>query len=227
MYNSDTPLRAELPTSRQLVRSTIFAAVSAGVLLVAVVLPSEYGMDPTGIGQVLRLTEMGEIKQQLADDAKADAKTKADSIGAAPGAMEPPAKSAPVAAIGLTTPPIAQNPVPDAKLPVTSDTAKVQWRDETPFTLAPGQGTEIKLVMEKGAKARYLWAVEGGELNFDTHGDAFAKSISYEKGRGVATKEGVLEAAFTGNHGWYWRNRGKAEVKVVLRTTGEYTAIKK
>ena len=34
-------------------------------------------------------------------------------------------------------------------------------------------------------------------------------------------------AAFTGNHGWYWRNRGKADVKVILRTRGEYTEIKK
>ena len=54
-----------------------------------------------------------------------------------------------------------------------------------------------------------------------------AQKISYEKGRGVSNKEGVLEAAFTGSHGWYWRNRGKADVKVTLRTRGEYTEIKK
>ena len=62
---------------------------------------------------------------------------------------------------------------------------------------------------------------------FDTHGDGPGKSISYEKGRGVSTKEGILEAVFTGNHGLYWRNQGKTEVKIVLRTTGEYAAIKK
>ncbi|MFW9616762.1 MAG: transmembrane anchor protein, partial [Aquabacterium sp.] len=73
MYNSDTPLRAELPSSKQLVRSTILAAISAVVLLVAVVLPAEYGIDPTGIGRVLRMTEMGDIKQQLAAEAAADA----------------------------------------------------------------------------------------------------------------------------------------------------------
>lgn len=60
-----------------------------------------------------------------------------------------------------------------------------------------------------------------------THGDALGKSISYEKGRGVQADEGVLEAAFTGNHGWYWRNRGQADVKVVLRTRGDYTDIKR
>jgi hypothetical protein len=50
MYNSDTPLRAELPSSKQLFRSTMLAAISALVLLVAVVLPAEYGIDPTGVG---------------------------------------------------------------------------------------------------------------------------------------------------------------------------------
>lgn len=206
MYNSDTPLRAELPTSRQLVLSTVLAAIAAVVLLVAVVLPAEYGIDPTGIGKVLRMTEMGTVKKQLAAEAAADA------TATAPNATAPAAQSA-----------AADEIKPPAK--VVAPTA--QWRDETPFTLAAGQGLEIKLVMVQGAKAQYAWTVDGGEVNFDTHGDGLGKSISYEKGRGVATKDGVLEAAFTGNHGWYWRNRGKADVKVILRTTGEYTEIKK
>ena len=206
MYNSDTPLRAELPTSRQLVRSTVLAAIAAVVLLVAVVLPAEYGIDPTGIGKVLRMTEMDMVKKQLAAEAAADA------TATAPNATSPAAQSA---------------AADEIKPPVKVVAPTAQWRDETPFTLAAGQGTEIKLVMVQGAKAQYAWTVDGGEVNFDTHGDGPGKSISYEKGRGVSTKDGVLEAAFTGNHGWYWRNRGKADVKVILRTNGEYTEIKK
>ena len=224
MYNSDTPTRAELPTSRQLVRSTVLAAISALVLLVAVVLPAEYGIDPTGIGRVLRLTEMGDIKQQLAADAAADV------AAAAPAA--PPAPS-PVAATTLGM--AAANAAESAKAavaaapkaPAQPAAPKIEWRDEMPVTLKPGEGTEIKLKMVQGAKAQYLWVVEGGEVNFDTHGDALGKSISYEKGRGVSSDEGVLEAAFTGNHGWYWRNRGKSDVKVILRTRGDYTDIKR
>ena len=197
MYNSDTPTRAELPSSKQLLRSTILAAISAVVLLVAVVLPAEYGIDPTGVGRVLRMTEMGNIKQQLAAEAEADA-------------ANPPTATVPV------TP----------KAPAQAVAPQVEWRDERPFTLTPGEGTEIKLKMVEGAKAQYAWVVEGGEVNFDTHGDAPGKSISYEKGRGVASDEGVLQAAFTGNHGWFWRNRGQADVKVTLRTRGEYTDIK-
>ena len=81
--------------------------------------------------------------------------------------------------------------------------------------------------MAEGAKAQYSWVVEGGKVNFDTHGDAPGKSISYEKGRAVSSDAGVLEAAFTGNHGWYWRNRGQSSVKIILRTCGDYTEIKK
>lgn len=199
MYNSDTPLRAELPSSKQLVRSTILAAISALALLVAVVLPAEYGIDPTGIGRVLRMTEMGNIKQQLAAEAAADA-------------AQPAAKAAVAEA---------------SKAPAQAAAPKIDWRDQMAVTLTPGEGTEIKLKMVLGAKAQYSWVVEGGEVNFDTHGDGPGKSISYEKGRGVSFDDGVLEAAFTGNHGWYWRNRGKSNVKVILRTRGEYTDIKK
>ena len=73
MYNSDTPLQAELPSSKQLIKSTILAIIAAIVLLFTVVLPAEYGIDPTGVGKLLRLTEMGQVKQQLAEEAAADA----------------------------------------------------------------------------------------------------------------------------------------------------------
>jgi len=219
MYNSDTPLRAELPSSKQLLRSTILAAIAALVLLVVVVLPAEYGIDPTGAGRALRLTEMGDIKQQLAAEAAADA-------AAAPAAQSPAAGTLGMATASAAEPP-ARAAVAAPKASAQAAAPKIAWRDEMPVTLTPGEGTEIKLKMAQGAKVQYAWVVEGGAVNFDTHGDAPGKSISYEKGRGVSSDAGVLEAAFTGNHGWYWRNRGQSSVKVILRTRGDYTEIKK
>ncbi len=219
MYNSDTPSRAELPSSRQLLRSTILAAIAALVLLVAVVLPAEYGIDPTGIGRVLGMTKMGDIKQQLAAEAAADAATP---TAQAPAATSP-GSAADKAAQPTAVPEVAVAATEQAQAVATA----IEWRDQMSVTLKPGEGTEIKMKLAAGAKAQYSWVVEGGTVNFDTHGDAPGKSISYEKGRGVPSDEGVLEAAFTGNHGWYWRNRGKANVKVILRTRGEYTDIKK
>lgn len=220
MYNSDIPSRAELPSTRQLIRSTIIAAVSAVILLFTVVLPSEYGVDPTGIGRALGLTEMGEIKTRLAQEAAEDeAATKA--ANAAPNAA--PAQTGKEAAT-----PAAPAVVATASQPATpAATATAQWRDELSFTLTPGQGTEIKMKMKEGEKALYAWTVQGGVVNFDTHGDALGKSISYEKGRAVASDEGELVAAFTGNHGWFWRNRGQADVTVTLKTGGAYSDIKR
>lgn len=77
------------PDSRRLLRSTLLAAVVAGILLITVVLPAEYGIDPTRIGRVLGLTQMGEIKvrlareaaaDQAADDAAAEEEAKADTM---------------------------------------------------------------------------------------------------------------------------------------------------
>ncbi len=86
MYNTDMPTRAELPTSAQLLRSTLTAFVTAAVLLVSVVMPADYGIDPTGIGRLLNLTEMGEIKKELAAEAAADAAAQPAGVAAAPAA---------------------------------------------------------------------------------------------------------------------------------------------
>jgi hypothetical protein len=50
------------PTSRRLNRAVLIAIATAAVVVTTIVLPAEYGVDPTGIGRVLGLTEMGEMK---------------------------------------------------------------------------------------------------------------------------------------------------------------------
>jgi len=228
MYNTDIPSRAELPSSKQLIRSTIIAAVSAAILLFTVVLPSEYGVDPTGIGRALGLTEMGEIKTRLAQEAAED---EAATLAAHSAAPAPSATAAAPAATPAATPASApQAPAADtapSSAPSNSGTGSAVWRDEMTFTLTPGQGTEIKLKMKESEKALFSWAVQGGVVNYDTHGDALGRSISYEKGRAVAADEGELVAAFTGNHGWFWRNRGETDITVVLKTGGAYSDIQR
>ncbi len=68
MFNSKQPTESELPTSRQLLKSTAIALVVAGVVLVLGVLPAEYGIDITGAGKILGLTRMGDIKVSLAQE---------------------------------------------------------------------------------------------------------------------------------------------------------------
>lgn len=201
MYNSDLPTRAELPSSKQLLRSTIIASIAATILLLTVVLPAEYGIDPTRIGRVLGLTKMGEIKGQLAEEAERDrAADEAQTV----------------------TPPKADTPAGAAK------TVAGGKSDELTVTLKPGEGAEIKLAMVKGGKTRYEWRSAGGRVNHDTHGDgAGGATHSFSKGSEVETDSGELVAPFDGNHGWFWRNRSDSEVTVVLKVSGAYSSVKR
>lgn len=212
MYNGSRPTVDELPTSGQLLRSTLLALVVAIAILLTIVLPAEYAMDPTGAGRVLGLLEMGELKAQLAEEAANDAAQ---------------AQAAPAAAARQS----AGTSGDGTAIAVQPDNARMQatdrWHDEMQLVLAPGEGGEIKLVMEAGARAEFSWSAQGGVVNFDTHGDGGGQSISYEKGRGVPADEGVLEAAFDGNHGWFWRNRGESSVTVILRARGQYSEMKR
>lgn len=232
MYNSQKPTAEELPSSAQLIKSTILAFVTALLILVTVILPSEYNIDPTGVGEALGLREMGEIKEQLAAEAAAD---NAASTPAAPSVQTAP--SAPV--ITLKPKSDQQSNLMDQILGLIVSEANAQaqtqaqaqapaqeWRDELGFTLQPGQGVEIKLVMNKGAVADYAWKSEGGVANFDLHGDGGGNKISYEKGRFVPGASGQLTAAFDGNHGWFWRNRDKQPIQITLQVKGDYLQLR-
>ncbi|MDQ8160884.1 MAG: hypothetical protein P3B76_07525 [Gemmatimonadota bacterium] len=74
----------EGPSPRSLRRATFVALVVAVLLVVMAVLPAEYGIDPTGIGRRIGLTQMGRLKQELAQEAVEDA--RADSVAAAAAA---------------------------------------------------------------------------------------------------------------------------------------------
>ncbi|WP_435164829.1 transmembrane anchor protein [Falsirhodobacter sp. 1013] len=204
MHNVKKPTLDELPTSAQLLRSTFIAAGAAAAILVTVVLPSEYAIDPTGIGEVLGLTEMGEIKTQLADEAEADRLLL---------------ESEDQSSLGSTI------------FGFFVGTAHAQtapaWTDTIQLTLEPGVGSEVKLVMEEGGVAAYAWSVDKGAVNYDLHGDGGGEQISYEKGRGETSGEGELTAAFTGNHGWFFRNRGSDVATVTLNVGGAYTEVKR
>ncbi|MDL0430372.1 hypothetical protein QPM17_04510 [Marinobacter sp. TBZ242] len=229
MYNTDIPNREELPGTAKLIRSTIIAAIVAVVLLVTVVMPAEYSLDPTGVGRLLGLTEMGEIKEQLAEEAAAD--EAAQLVAVQPSAEQ---QGSDVAESVVTEPVREEASAPEVEVATVEEqpaseptTAESRWQDEVRVVLTPGEGTEFKLTMEEGAVARFSWESEGGPINYDTHGNGSGQSISYEKGRGVPEDEGELVAAFTGNHGWFFRNRNDNDITLVLRTGGEYGQLKK
>lgn len=207
MYNSDIPSREELPSSAQLLKSTIIAAAAAVALLVTIVLPSEYAIDPMGVGRKLGLTQMGEIKMQLAREAAEDR-----SRDTAPAPV-------PRSSIGSFI---------FASLIGTAHAQTAERTDETVIPLKPGEGVEWKMTAPNGTAIRYSWRSEGGPINYDMHGTRAGggRETSYKTARGVSFEEGILTAGFDGSHGWYFRNRNPQPVTVILRTAGAYTNLR-
>ncbi|MBU2014338.1 MAG: transmembrane anchor protein [Gammaproteobacteria bacterium] len=222
MYNNQRPDLSELPSSGQLLRSTLIALIAAGVLLVTVVMPAEYAIDPTGAGRLLGLTQMGELKQTLAEEAATEAQPPAEAALAEPAATTPD-KDELVAAQAEPAPAAAPTPAQPEPPKVATQ------QHEVNLTLKPNQATEIKLEMKEGAKANFHWTANGGRLNYDTHGDPYKAPKGfyhgYGKGKNAPELQGELVAAFDGKHGWFWRNRTNETVKLTLRTDGEYITI--
>jgi hypothetical protein len=202
------PPAGALPSTRTLLRSTAIAASVATALLVTVVLPAEYGVDPTGIGGVLGLTKMGKTKLALEKEAAEAAQRP--TVTTAPCTPAPP--------VSTTAATAKAPPVVKAKAP----------SDVTRVILNPGEGKEVKLTMRAGARVAFSWATDKGVVNYDLHSDHPTTGAyhGYGKGQGLATHEGVLVAAFEGRHGWFWRNRTDAVLTVTLKTEGDYTEIK-
>jgi len=200
--NPQRPDPSELPSTGKLLRSTGIAAAVAAVLLTLVILPAEYGIDLTGVGRLLGLTQMGQIKVALAKEAEA-------------------AKPA-----GATTPSPVAAAAPAEFVPVIPAPATGR-RDEMSVTLAPDEATEIKLDMRQGDKARFVWSTNGPRVNFDTHGDGSGRDY-HGYGKGTDTRqEGELTAAFDGRHGWFWRNRSGQPVTITLKVEGAHTGIER
>jgi hypothetical protein len=206
MYNAQKPASSELPSAGRLLRSTAIAITAAAALLVTVVLPAEYAVDPTGAGRLLGLTQMGKVKVALAREAEQEAL-------AAQGSEVAPATAPVVPTSGATS---------SAPQPASAGKS-----EELTLTLAPDQAAEIKAEMRKGATVTYVWSTDGPKLNFDTHGDGAGISYhGYGKGSEVRS-EGVLTAAFDGSHGWFWRNRSGKPVTVTLRVNGDFARLKR
>lgn len=215
MYNAPLPPQDQLPSKRQLYRSTLIALGVASLLLVTVVMPAEFGKDPTGAGAALGLTSMGEIKQSLAQEAALEKQNEGRAT-----------KLASVELPRIEVPKSEASVEPAAASQSVASAAKRS--DEMKVTLAPNEGAEVKVDLKKGEKVNYRWA-STGKTNYDTHADSKELGIKYhgyDKGS-EDSDEGVIEAAFDGSHGWFWRNRTKQSVTLTLATNGDYTSIRR
>lgn len=205
MYNNNIPPKNELPSTAKLIKSTMVAMVLAAVILVTAVLPAEYGIDPTGVGNILGLTHMGKIKVSLAEEAATEMAAGNTVKKEVEKVAEPAAPA--VVEVAKTAPP------------------KAMMSDSITVSLKPNQGREVKVAMLKGGKVSYKWSTNNGRANFDVHGDSTKLKIdyfNYSKGS-LESDTGELVAEFDGKHGWFWRNRTGETMTITLEVKGEFT----
>jgi hypothetical protein len=180
-------------------KATVIAAIAAAAILVAIVLPAEYGIDWTGIGNVTGLTAMGR-------DKVAAAKNAAQEV-ALPAA---PAKAGTDVAATASTRALRIDAI---EIPLAPG-AELEYK----ALLAEGES----MVFDWDAGGAELRFDFHGEPEKGPPG----MFLTFKKGS--ASKDaGSLRAPFGGTHGWYWKNPGAAPVVVKLRVSGFHAELKK
>jgi hypothetical protein len=218
MTTTQTTAPQNAPSIRSLVIATVVALLAAGAILVAFVLPAEYGLDPLGTGRALGLTDL--------------AKATGEPVKPAAAERVAPASQAPEAAKAIINPVLVLSPTGDA--PTMKDTFIAQ-RDRFQFdardvTLEPGEGLEIKYNMKKGAGLVYSWTTSA-PVFFEFHGEPDVKpagkegtdyyeSYELDDKKGRDQSHGTFVAPSTGIHGWFWENKGDKPVTLKLASAG-------
>lgn len=186
----------------------LIAAAVAALLLVTVVLPAEFGIDPTRIGGALGLTALGGKAASAADIG--DVIGGNDEIKAATGGD-------PMTPLPLPNPAVSQ--LEDA--PPKTETLRIR--------LDFDQRTEVKAVMQKAKAIVYSWKVVDGTAYVDFHGHDPARAndfwVRYEEAgteEGITGRSGSLVAPFGGEHGWYWLNTSQHPITIELTVTGYF-----
>ena len=189
MTESTTTLHASTP---QLLKATALALTAAGAILLTTVLPAEYGIDPTGIGQALGLTALH---------------TPAGEASAV-------AAPAPAASTFVTDPTasVIQQPTPYQSGEMTL-TLQANEGAEIKAQMRAGETFVFSWVSEGGP---VNFDMHGEKPN---DGDKFT---SYWKDRGKSAGHGSFTAPFEGSQGWYWKNKGSTPVTITVKVSGYF-----
>lgn len=181
-----------LPTVPQLLKATGIAVVAAGAILITTVLPSEFGIDPTGIGKAIGLTDL--------------------SANSADAAKMPDIAAAPAPVVEEQSETFARSTIP-LRTDEMAVTLKPGEGGEVKSTIRKG-GRFVFAWATDGGPVNF--DMHGEEPNA---GEAFT---SYRKEKMVSSDQGSFVAPFDGTHGWYWRNRGDKPVTVKVKVSGFY-----
>jgi hypothetical protein len=198
-----SPFEASPPPAKKIVISVVAALVGAAAVLVAIILPAEYNVDPTGIGGALGLTALS-------------APAKTVQFTEIVGGNE---KYREVAIPDFGEPAPLPNPAVFQKQNSVSKT------ETKTITLKPGDQTEIKVLLKAAQVVTFSWQADG-LVYVDFHGHEPGADndfwVRYEEQQGGTQGSGSLVAPFEGEHGWFYLNISEQPVTVKLDVNGYY-----
>lgn len=192
LTNTQTPPAPSLAT---LARTTAIALAVAAVLLVTIVLPAEYAVDPLGTGRLLGLTEIAAPTVKVADDLKRNA-----------NAALAPVQAGPVGQYAA-----------DFKFDVMEITLQPYEYVEYKYRLE--RGATMLFAWSAGGTIIHDFH---GERAGGASAEGPAEESFDKQNRRQAS--GSFSAPFAGIHGWYWENPGSAPVTIRLTSSGYYSA---
>ena len=181
-----------LPSSKSLIKATIVAFFTGCILLVTIILPAEYGVDPTGLGDKLGLTQMSMVSN-----------SKSVNITMQSEDLE---------SVTLI------EPVWKSTTPFRSDTMILTLLPNQGAEIKAIMNENENLVFNWEVKGGAAYFDMHGEA-LNAVGDDFT---SYWEGDNESNASGAFIAPFDGTHGWYWQNKGSETIEVHLSTSGFY-----
>ncbi len=193
----NTSHAAAIASKALLMRGMLAAVVVAGIVLTAAVLPAEYGIDPTGIGQAIGLKGLSSKADGNTKSATAQAVVDVDSLAHTQKTI-----------------------VAKQKVAYRSDIREVILAPGIGLEIKTHLAKGATLIYSWKTK-------DGEKISHDFHGDPVnAKNDEFEsfiEEKNVSESNAALIAPFTGVHGWYWKNNGAAPVTILLQASGFYT----
>lgn len=181
------------PSLPRLAKTTAIALVAAGALLVTIVLPAEYAIDPVGTGRWLGLTQIASPPLTPVEAVSPD------------GALLAPVQNGPV----------GEYPA-EFKLDVFEITLQPYEYVEYKYHLEQG----ATMLYSWRATAPLLQDFHGERASGAKDGGPAEESFD-KQDRRQAT--GSFAAPFSGIHGWYWENPGGDPVTIRMTSSGFYS----
>jgi len=194
--NVDIP---DIPSRAKIAKAAALALIAGGVLLVTIVLPAEYGVDPLGSGAALGIA----------------------------GLSAPPSEPAPAPAADSPAPPaagtegtVARNTPHQRTHKVDSREILLQPSEGMEFKYHMEKGAVMVYTWKADPLVPVPYEFHGEPDNPTKKGEYESYDLDDKAGKPRAS--GSFTAPFTGIHGWYWKNSTSSPVTIQLTSAGFY-----